>query len=194
MKRLQVTTVVCLAFLVSGCANALKTMVAHSTIDDKAVHGLATANAGVNICLAEKSVDTARAFEFSTIAAQFLDLVVFDESDYKRVYEQQLMAAAKSSSTMCSSLNSELPRMTAFLRENYNRIAAQLGRMRAEENRQIAESISSFRSGATHGSPQVQFPPLQFRQEQPATQNYLVNTRRGLVQCKVTNNSYVFCL
>lgn len=85
--------------------------------------------------------------------------------------------------------------MTASLYDNYNTIAARLGRMRAEENRQITDSLSNFRSSATYNTPQTaKFPPLQFRQEQPATQNYLVNTRSGFFQCRVTNNSYVFCL
>ncbi len=170
-------------------------MVAHTTIDNKAVYEIASANAAVNVCVAEKSVDRQRAYEFSTIAAQFLDLVVFDESYYKQVYEQQLRSnSATRSSANCGKVESELPKMTAFLHDNYNSIAARLGRLRAEENRQIMESINSFRSTATYSSPQPQFPPLQFRQEQPATQNYLVNTSRGLVQCRVTNNSYVFCL
>lgn len=189
MRQLIISASLLLALLATGCANALKTMVAHVNIDNKAVHSIATANAGVNVCLAENSINRERAFEFSTIAAQFLDLVVFDESYYKQVYEQQLTATSG-----CSSLDSELPKMTAFLRENYNEIAARLGRMRAEENRQIMQSLNNFRAGAAYSYPQAAFPPLQYRQEQAATQNYLVNTRRGLVQCRVTNNSYVFCL
>lgn len=181
--------------LMSGCANALKTMVAHTTIDNKAVHFLARANAGVNVCLAENAIDRQQAYEFSTIAAQFLDLVVFDEGYFKQVYDEQLTSIAANSSSLCGSLDNELPKMTAFLHMNYNTIAARLGRMRAEENRQIMESLSNFRSNAPYTTPQpAQFPPFQFRQELPATQNYLVNTRRGLVQCRVTNNSYVFCL
>lgn len=196
MKRFRTATLVCLlGFVLSGCGNALKTMVAHTTIDNRAVHSLATANAEVNICLAEKALNRERAFEFSTIAAQMLDLVVFDEGYYKQIYEQRLTASAGNNSSMCSSLDGDLPKRTTFLHENYNRIAANLGRMRAEENRQIMESINRFRASTAYSTPQLaQFPPLQFRQEQPATQNYLVNTRRGLVQCRVTNNSYVFCL
>lgn len=195
MRGIQAAAVVCAVVLVSGCANALKTMVAHTTIDNKAVYFLAKANADVNVCLAQKAIDRQRAFEFSTIAAQFLDLVVFDESYFQRVYDEQLKATAASTSSLCNSLDNELPKMTAFLHENYNTIAARLGRMRAEENRQIMESISSFRMSAPYSSPQpARFPPLQFRQESPPTQNYLVNTKKGLVQCKVTSNSYVFCL
>ncbi len=197
MIKILANTIVCLSGLIlSGCGgNLLKTMVAHTTIDNKAVYEIARANAATNVCVAEKAVDRQRAYEFSTMAAQFLDLVVFDQSYYKQVYDQQLESlwAARNSSD-CGKLEGELPRMTTYLHDNYNRIAANLGQRRAEENRQIMESMSNFRSTATYSSPQPQFPPLQFRPEQPATQNYLVNTRRGLVQCRVTNNSYVFCL
>lgn len=181
--------------LVAGCQNALKTMVAHTTIDNKAVNAIATTNAKVNVCLSEKSIDKDRAFEFSTIAAQFLDLVVFDESYYKQVYEAQLAGMPQNGFYVCGALNDELPKATLFLRENYNSIAARLGRMRAEENRQIMQSLSNFRASAASSSySPAAFPPLQYRQEQPATQTYLVNTRRGLVQCRSTNSSYVFCL
>lgn len=195
MSGIKILAAVGAVMLMSGCANALKTMVAHTTIDNKAVHFMAKANAGVNVCLSEKAIDRQRAYEFSTIAAQFLDLVVFDENYFKQVYDEQLISIAASSSSLCGSLDNELPKMTAYLHENYNTIAARLGRMRAEENRQIMESLSNFRPSATYSAPQpAQFPPFQFRQEEPATQNYLVNTRRGLVQCRVTNNSYVFCM
>lgn len=80
MRGMKLLTAVGAVVLMSGCANALKTMVAHTTIDNRAVYFLARANAGVNVCLAEKAIDRQRAYEFSTIAAQFLDLVVFDES------------------------------------------------------------------------------------------------------------------
>lgn len=183
------------ALLLAGCQNALKTMVAHVTIDAKAVHAIATANAAVNVCLADKSIDRWRAFEFSTTAAQFLDLVVFDEGYYKQVYEAQLTAIASASRNECQSLDGELPKFTAFLQENHAKISAQLGRMRSEENEQIMRLLSSYRAGGAGAvNPQVTFPPLQYRQEQPATQSYLVNTRQGLVQCRITNNSYVFCL
>lgn len=195
MKTFQALAVCFIAVLLVGCQNALKTMVAHTTIDNKTVYQVAKANAGVNVCLADKLVDRERAFEFSTIAAQLLDLVVFDENYYKQIYEEQLTALSRGGFGNCKSLDDELPRMTAFMHQNYDRIAAGLGRMRAEENRQIMQSINNFRAGAASSYPQVAaFPPLQYRQEQPATQNYLVNTRRGLVQCRVTNNSYVFCL
>ena len=192
----KIVAVGLLGLILSGCGgNLLKTMVAHTTIDNKAVYEIAMANAATNVCVAEKAVDRQRAFEFSTIAAQFLDLVVFDQSYYKQVYDQQLQSfGASRNSSDCNKLENELPRMTTFLHENYNRIAANLGQRRAEENRQMMESISSFRANSTYSSPQAAFPPLQFRQEQPATQNYLVNTKRGLVQCRVTNNNFVFCL
>lgn len=195
MRLIQILAVFTIAVLLGGCQNALKTMVAHITIDNKAVYAIASTNAKVNVCLSERSIDKERAFEFSTIAAQFLDLVVFDESYYKQVYDEQLAGMPQNGFYVCGSLNDELPKATLSLRENYNSIAARLGRMRAEENRQIMQSLSNFRAGAASSSyPQVAFPPLQYRQEQPATQSYLVNTKRGLVQCRVTNNSYVFCL
>lgn len=194
MRIFQAIAASLAALLLAGCQNAMKTMVAHTTIDNKAVHAIARANAGVNVCLADKSIDREHAFEFSTMAARFLDLVVFDEDYYKQTYEAQLAAIGPTSPGVCKSLDDELPKMTAFLNENYDRIATRLGRLRAEENRQILQSISNFRGSGISVNPQLAFPPLQYRQEQPATQNYLVNTRKGLVQCRVTNNSYVFCL
>lgn len=176
----------------------LKTMVAHSTMDKEGTYHIARLNAYTNVCLSDKMMDRQRAFEFSTIAAQFLDLVVFDNDVYKKAYEGNLDAALATSKqganvNECTSLNSELPQITTALRDRYNSIAQRLGKLRAEENRQIAQSLSNFRLASTPIY-QTSFPQFEYTQEQSRTQTYLVNTKSGLTQCRVTNNNFVFCL
>jgi hypothetical protein len=198
MKTLYVAALLLLSSFLGGCQNMMKTMVAHTTLDNAATSDLAKLNAYTNVCLSDKMMDRQSAYEFSTIAAQFLDLVVFDNGVYKKAYEGNLDAALATSKrganvNECTSLNRDLPQITTTLRGSYNSIAQRLGRMRAEENRQIAQSLSNFRL-ATTPIYQPSFPQFEYTQEQSRTQTYLVNTKSGLTQCRVTNNNFVFCL
>ena len=38
------------------------------------------------------------------------------------------------------------------------------------------------------------YPNLKYVEERPATVNYLVNTSKGMVQCRVTDKNFVFCM
>ena len=198
MKTLYVAALLLLSSFLGGCQNMMKTMVAHITIEDRATYNIAKTNAYTNVCLSDKMMDRQRAFEFSTMAAQFLDLVVFNNDLYKKTYESNLESAYQLSkrgaiSGECKTLENDLPKVTEYLHENYNSIAQRLGKLRAEENRQIAQSLSNFRL-ATTPIYQTSFPQFEYTQEQPRTQTYLVNTKSGLTQCRVTNNNFVFCL
>ena len=181
-------------FLIAGCQNMGKTMFAHHTISKEMTRVFAGANAAVNICIAENKLDRENAYQFSTTMANFLDLVVFDENYYRETYERALRAPGPIN---CSTINADMPRETEKLRAHHRHIAADIGRARAEESREIAQTLRGI--GALGVNPPVlprrtEFPPLQFRSELPPTQSYLIQTRNGQVHCKVTNNSYVFCL
>ena len=187
-------------FFVSGCENMMKTMVAHINLTEQGTRLLAEVNAKVNLCLAEKLVDRREAYKFSVTGAEALDLFVFQGNVYKTHYEETLnMGVAMKQENLplftshCKKLDRELPSITEGLNGQINAGTQRLGRMRAEENRQILQNMNSFSANMRSYSYEVPLPKFQYRNETPATQNYLVNTSSGLRQCRVTSNSYVFC-
>jgi len=176
----------------------LKTMVAHTTIDNNGTYILAKTNAYVNVCMSNNLIDRQQAIQFSLAAAQFLDFVVFDNDFYKLQYEYSLKEAYESSKASrisgdCAALARNLPTMTEHIQTTHYASAQRVAAMRAEENRQIAQSLSSIRpvSDPTY---QVTFPKLDYAREQPKTQSYLIDTKGGLTQCMVTSSNFVFCL
>lgn len=188
------------AFLVSGCQNMMKTMVAHVNISEQGTRLLAKINAEVNICLAEKILDRQDAYKFSVTGAEALDLFVFNENTYKTHYEDNLnksLAMKRENPALltseCEKLGRQLPNITEGLSGQISAGVERLGRMRAEENRQILQTMNSFSANMSSYSYEVPLPKLQYRSETPSTQSYLVNTSSGLRQCRVTKNSYVFC-
>ena len=74
---------------------------------------------------------------------------MFDQSYYKQVYDEKPQSFGAAGSRYCDKLEDDLPKMTAFFRNNYNSIAANLGQRRAEENRQMLDLISRFKVTAT---------------------------------------------
>ena len=200
MKKLQIMVLVASTFLLGGCQNMLKTMVAHIRIDKTEAAYIAQGNAYTNFCLSKNMLDRQTAYEFSTIAAEMLDLVVFDNDYYKTIYEntvsgvnEEYQKAPAGATQACQNLENRLPTVIAKLRSNYKDYARDLGVARSEENQRIAQTMSNFRVPNTP-IPQMNFPNVQYTQEQSHTQNFLVNTKSGLTQCRVTKNNFVFCL
>lgn len=187
-----------LILLLAGCGNLMKTMVAHHRLDEKQVLFIAKANAATNVCMSEKALDKSHAYEFSSIAAQVLDLTVFDQDFYKLWYEEFLRAiyAEKNSgkiASSCAELNRELPNLTSGLRAFHQNIARELGVARARENSDIAAAMGNFRRNSTVAY-QPTFPAIQYKNELPKSQNFLIRTDSGLTQCRVTSSNFVFCL
>lgn len=201
MKKLYLLALVASIFLLGGCQNMLKTMVAHIRIDSTQTAFIAKGNAYTNFCLSKNMIDKQIAYEFSSIAAEMLDLVVFDIVFYKTTYENTISAAIEEYqkapvgvASACHDLEIiYLPKQTTELRRVYQNYARELGVARSEENQRIAQSMSNFRVPSTP-IPQMNFPNVQYSQEQSNTQNFLVNTKSGLTQCRVTKNNFVFCL
>lgn len=189
-------------FLLSGCGNMLKTMVAHHRLNPAAVQQLAQANAATNFCLAHAKVDKGLAFAFSNAAAQYLDLTVSDSQDYKRQYDAVWNRASAEGvsdtaglQSMCNSLESNLPRMTNNLHERYAEVAQSLSVARSIENQQMAQTLSGFGKNLPQPTPVAySFPQVSYTSQQPTAQNVLVNTKSGLVQCRVTSANFVFCI
>lgn len=178
----------------------LKTMVSHIRIDSTQTAFIAKANAYTNFCLSKNMINRQTAYEFSTIAAEMLDLVVFDIDFYKTTYENTVSMVNEGYLKdiagvvpFCQDVEKQLPRHITELQSTYQKWARELGVARSEENQRIAQSMSNFRAPNTP-IPQMNFPNFQYSQEQSQTQNFLVNTKSGLTQCRVTKNNFVFCL
>jgi hypothetical protein len=200
MKKQYLLIALPVIFLLGGCQNMMKTMFTHIRIDNFETAAIAKANAATNFCLSKSMLDRKNAYEFSTVAAEFLELVVFDNEFYKTTYERNVSMFdgfnkndPAGSAPACQQLETELPAMTAKLLSNYRSYAQQLGAARSEESRRLAESLSNFRLPNTP-APQMNFPSIGYSKEPSPSQHFLVNTKDGLTQCKVTKSNFVFCL
>lgn len=200
MKKLCTTIFIVILFLLGGCGNLLKTMVAHIRINNSESGFIAKGNAFTNFCLSKNMMNRQTAYEFSTVAAELLDLVVYDNNYYKITYDNTIsewdglfQKNPSEAAPTCKELENKLPEITAKLQKNYISYARELGVARSEENRRIAESMSNFRVPNTP-MPQMNFPNVNFSPEKSQTQNFLVNTKNGITQCRVTNGNFVFCL
>lgn len=178
----------------------LKTMVTHIRIDSTQTAFIAKGNAFTNFCLSKNMLNRQVAYEFSTVAAEFMDLVVFDNDYYKATYEntvsgvnEEYQKAPAGFAPACHELEKDLPTVIVKLGSKYREYARELGVARSEEIQRITQSMSNFRVPNTP-IPQMNFPNVQYSEEQSHRQNFLVNTKSGLTQCRVTKNNFVFCL
>lgn len=180
----------------AGC----ETMNAHYTLSADYINRIALGNAGVNFCLSKGEVNQNLAYAFSNAAAQVLDISVVDRQLYKQRYEANLanLEQRYGSSTDCTELERKLPQMIDYMVSSYREISSSIRQARTEEAQQMAMMASSFNrsmSGATlppnyaatYGWPKVAYI------DEPRTANYLVQTSKGMVQCRVTSKSYVMC-
>ncbi|WP_423680484.1 hypothetical protein [Undibacterium sp. WLHG33] len=200
MKKLNLLAIVASIALLGGCQNMMKTMVAHIRIDSTQTAFIAKGNAYANFCLSKNMLNRQAAYEFSTIAAEMLDLVVFDNDFYKTTYENGVSGLNENyqkdpsgAAPACQELERNLPTVIANLSNVYRKYAQELGVARSEENQRLAQQMSNFRLPNTP-IPQMSFPNVRYSQEQSKTQNFLVNSNSGLTQCRVTSNNFVFCL
>lgn len=199
-KKISIAIVIPAMLLLSGCQNMLKTMVAHIRIDSKQTAFIAKGNAYTNFCMSKSLINRQTAYEFSTVAAELLDLVVFDNDFYKTSYENTIqemndgyLKSPDGAGPGCKGLEENLPKVTTELNDAYRKYAQELGVARSDENRRLAQTMSNFKLPSTP-VPQMNFPNVNFSQEKSSTQNFLVNTKSGLTQCRVTNGNFVFCL
>lgn len=175
-------------------------MVAHYRLNPQIVQRLALTNAATNMCLAQGMIDKTVAYDFSNTAAQYLDLTVSDGDYYKQEYDKtwkELSADVGNVAKMtefCHFLETDdLPKGTTHLRQHYAQVAQDLHVARALENQHIAQAMRSFGTFAPQPVTMV-FPKVTYKSEPPAAQNYIVNTKSGLAQCRVTETNFVFCI
>jgi hypothetical protein len=200
MNKLKILALVASTLFLGGCQNMLKTMVAHIRINNTQTELIAKGNALTNFCMSKNLMNRQIAYDFSSIAAEMLDLVVFDNDHYKATYEnivsgvdEKYKKNSDAAVAECEKLEENLPSFTAELRTYYSKIAAELGVARSEENQRLAQSMSNFRLPSTP-MPQMNFPNVGFSQKQSQSQNFLINSKSGLTTCRVTNSNFVFCL
>lgn len=207
MNKSTILALVASSLLLGGCqnmGNIGKTMFDHIRINSAKTAYIAKGNAYTNFCLSKNMLDKQLGYEFSTVAAEFLDLVVFDNEFYKNTYENAVAAVdadykkdSNAAAVACKSLEGDLPKVIAEFRTVYSKYAEDLGVSRSAEYQKIAQSMSNFSLPATP-MPQTpaprDFPNFGYAQQQPQTQNFLINSKSGLTQCRVTKNNFVFCL
>jgi hypothetical protein len=193
----------------SGCANMMETMFYHVTLDDRTIDNISKSNALVNHCAAENLIDRNLAYAFNSVSAQLLDITVINRPFYKSSYENYANIISNWSESSgrlnseCKSLQSDLPEINQNLANNYMNISQRVATGRAEERQQMAVMMSDFRNNMNQFSNSMahmnyantySWPKVTFTQEKPAVVNYLVDTKKGLIQCRVTNKNFVFCM
>ena len=195
-KNATVATTAAVLLGLAGC----ETMFAHYTLSADYINRIALGNAGVNFCLSKGEVDKNQAYTFSNAAAQVMDISVVDRTLYKQRYEANLanLEQRYGSSTDCAELDLMLPKMIDYMINSYTDISISIRRARTEEAQQMAMMASNFNRilpgttlppnyAATYSWPKVAYI------DEPRTANYLVQTSKGMVQCRVTNKNYVMC-
>lgn len=182
---------------------ACETFLAHYRMPENLVTTIGKLNAVVNHCLSNDELNKADGYAFNSVSVQFIDISVLDRDFYKQRYEEGWAEMERRGSIEvngrrygCVRLERELPEMTADLFKLYSTVSGQLRQARAAELRQMSSTLGSFgRSGFASSTytPAYEWPKVTYV-DQPNTANYLVNTSKGLVQCRVTNKNYVFCM
>jgi hypothetical protein len=188
--------------LLSGC----ETFFAHYNMSESRLEQIAKANAVTNICLAHGSINSNMAFALNSTSAQLLDIVVFDRDFYRSRYEvhtamlrQTFEANNSIIQQSCLGFERVFPDFIAELVQDYISISNKLNSMRAQERQQMTAMLNDYRSNwnqqtyentvAMYGPPKVSF-----LDSKPEMVNYLVNTSKGQIQCRVTAKQYVFCM
>lgn len=201
---LSVCAVAAAAVGLTGC----ETMMFHVKLTDTAARAIAQGNAMVNECLARDLLSPRLAYPFSAISAQTLDITVVDEELYKSTYEMYARQYRNEvfMDDECSELARGLPQGTRLLQAQYLDVSRRLSAGRAEESRQwlatmnsFSQNISRFGVSSMVRAPAADarapyWPKVSYSQERPDSVGYLVNTSKGMVQCRVTSKNFVFCL
>jgi hypothetical protein len=191
MKKIM--AILALSMSITGC----ETMLAHYTLSADYINRIALGNAGVNYCLSKGEIDKNLAYMFSNAAANVMDISVVDRQLYKQRYEAHLASAEREYVYgVCAEVERMLPKINDYLVNSYMDISRSIRAARAEEVKQMAVMAGNFNRtivgavpnyAATYSWPNVKYV------EEPKTSNYLVQTSKGLIQCRVTEKSYVMC-
>lgn len=180
----------------TGC----ETMLAHYTLSADYINRIALINSAVNFCISKGQIDKNLAYSFSNAAAQVMHISVVDRSLYKQRYEINLADLEKryKSSADCADLERKLPQITDSMINSYRDISRSIQQARLDEINQMTLMMSNFNRTlpGTNLIPNYatvySWPKVGYIDD-PKTANYLVQTSKGMVQCRVTNKNYVMC-
>lgn len=200
-KNISLVVGVFLPLLLSGCQSMMETMTAHYRMDNKLVALIARGNASVNHCLAHNAIEKDIAFAFNSVSAQLLDISVIDREVFQEAYKDQRFSSMNDPASValaCADATAKLPDITQRFANMYADISRDLSISRSQERRDMAAMLSNIGSNrVTSGAPVTPvtygFPQVTYARTQPVQTNYLVNSNKGLVNCRVTEKGYVFC-
>lgn len=198
MLSKKIIASLCAVPLLTGCESMMQTMFTHYKLPEGAVLQVAQLNAVVNICLAKNLVDKNVAYAFSSVGARYLDVGVFDRDFYQNSYQKTLakVQAQPDLNEGCAQVERSLPAITKQYADSYTRMASNLAATNAQERQQMATMLGNF--GNNWNQPNYamtySWPTVQYVETQSSSNLYLVNTSKGLVQCRTTSKSYVFCM
>lgn len=190
-----VTAAVIFAPVLSGC----ETMMTHYTMGETTLNHIARGNAMVNVCQAYSAINKNVAFGYSSVSAQLLDVSVVDRDAYKRAYDSYLASASADTSSIyqhCGQLEQGLPKVTNDYAELYSKIVRDLSLARAQEQQEMAVMLRNFGSNWTRPVAPVTYswPHVSYSSSQLSPGNYLVKTSNGMLNCRMTDKNFVFCL
>lgn len=198
MARAKVLTVASLGLLIAGCANLAETFFAHIVLDDTFANHIARGNASVNICMADELLDKNLGYAFNHVSARILDITVVDRPLYQQRYERYFSDLQNSPNKAgeCAGAQRELPKIIPQMVQRYDRMANELRVARAQERQQMSAMLSNMGNNWAQQSYATTYswPQVTFVNNQSEPTNWLVNTSKGLVQCRTTNKNYVFCM
>ena len=177
----------------------METMNAHYRMADDRVTHIARGNAMVNFCLANNAINKNIAYAFSSVSAQVIDISVINRDLYQKVYQQQLSSLTPKSDNIpqaCSVLEASLPKITQEYVALYGSIVRDLSLARAQEQREMSAMLANFGNNwkAPAAPITYNYPQVTYASTQPAPSNYLVNTSKGMINCRVTSKNFVFCI
>lgn len=181
--------------LLTGC----ETMLTHYTMGEATLNHIARGNAMVNVCQANNAINKNVAFGYSSVSAQLLDVSVVDRDAYKRAYDGYLASASADTGAIyqhCSQLEQGLPKVTNDYAELYSKIVRDLSLARAQEQQEMAMMLRNFGSNWTRPVAPIVYswPHVSYSNLQLSSANYLVKTSNGMLNCRMTDKNFVFCL
>ena len=180
----------------------METMFYHVTLDNRTVINIADLNAAVNACLGQGLIDRNKAYAFSSVSAQLLDITVIDKDLYKQTYARSIETKTRDLSRnesiarkLCSGGEDKLPEITKKFAEEYMNISQRVAAGRAQERREMAQMMSSF--GSNWSQPSYNFvsyspPPVGFLGTQPKNIN-IMTSGGDVINCRATNKNFVYC-
>lgn len=198
MAKAKVLTAASIGLLIAGCANLAETFSAHIVLDDGFADLIARGNATVNICMADGLLDKNLGYAYNNVSARILEITVVDRPLFKQRYERHFSDLQNNPNKAgeCAGAQRSLPEVIPNLVQRYERMANNLHIARAQEQQQMSAMLSNMGNNWSRQSYATTYswPQITYVEKQSEPTSLLVNTSKGLVQCRTTNKNYVFCM